>query len=316
MHRTATPWHEPRDERTRAANGDRPASAADGRGPAGEPTAADLGVRLGEFLQARRARVRPEDVGLRGYGRRRVPGLRRQELAELAGVSVDYYVRLEQGRAAHPSREVLDALGRALQLDDVALQHLHDLAASTRPRRGATARAERVRPAVRQLLDRLDGMVPAFVLDRRMNVLAWNRLAAALMIDFGDVPPAQRNLVRFMFLDPRAREIYPDWGRCARENVGFLRHAAGQDPDDAELAALVGELSVKSEQFARWWAAYDVREKAHGSKRYRHPVVGELTVRYETLVLPQDPGQALVTYSTEPGSDSETALRLLASWIA
>jgi transcriptional regulator with XRE-family HTH domain len=312
MDRTPTDKTRPNPPQTvppEGADRDRIGAPADGRTPA------DLGVRLGEFLQARRARVRPEDVGLRDYGRRRVPGLRRQELAELAGVSVDYYVRLEQGRAAHPSPEVLDALGRALLLDDVALQHLHDLAASTRPRRGAPRKPERVRPAVRQLLDRLDG-VPAFVLDRRMNVLAWNRLAAALIADFGAIPPAQRNIVRFMFLDERARDIYPDWDRCARENVGFLRRAAGQDPDDAELAALVGELSMKSEQFARWWGAYDVREKAHGSKRYRHPVVGELTVHYETLVLPQDPGQALVTYSTEPGSESETALRLLASWAA
>lgn len=275
------------------------------------PTPTDLGLHLGEFLQARRARVRPEDVGLPPGGRRRVPGLRREELAQLAGVSVDYYVRLEQGRASHPSPEVLDALARALMLDDVERGHLHDLVARPAP----ASRPERARPEVQHLLDRLDD-VPAFVINRRMDVLAWNHLGAVLITDFAAMPAEQRNMARFMFLEPAAREVYPDWEPCARATVGFLRHAAGQDPDDPQLAALVGELSVKSEEFARWWAAHEVREKSYGSKRYRHPAVGVFTVHYETLALPQDPGQSLVTYSTEPGSESETALRLLAAWAA
>jgi transcriptional regulator with XRE-family HTH domain len=271
-------------------------------------------TRLGEFLQARRAQVSPEEAGIASYGRRRVPGLRREELAQLAGVSVDYYVRLEQGRAAHPSAEVLDALARALQLDDAEQSHLHQLASPPPTRRRGTA-PERVAPGLERLLRQLD-TVPAIVIGRRMDILAWNRLAAALIGDFGQLPPAQRNQARLMFLDPTCRELYLDWERHARETVGYLRHCAGRHPDDPEIAALVGELSVKSAHFARWWADHLVREKASGSKTYRHPIVGELTVHFETLVPPAAPDQALITYTVEPGSKSETALRLLASWDA
>jgi transcriptional regulator with XRE-family HTH domain len=270
--------------------------------------------RLGEFLQARRAQVSPEDAGITTYGRRRVPGLRREELAQLAGVSVDYYVRLEQGRAAHPSAEVLDALARALQLDDVELSHLHQLASPPPARRRGSA-PERVTPGLERLLRQLD-TVPAIVIGRRMDILAWNPLAAALMGDFGQLPREQRNQARLMFLDPACRERYLDWERHARETVGYLRHCAGRHPDDPEIAALVGELSVKSAHFARWWADHLVREKASGSKTYRHPIVGELTVHFETLVPPAAPDQALITYTVEPGSKSETALRLLLSWVA
>jgi transcriptional regulator with XRE-family HTH domain len=280
-----------------------------------DATTAPIDADLGRFLQARRARVQPDDVGLPDYGRRRVPGLRREELAQLAGVSVDYYVRLEQGRAAHPSVEVLDALARALQLDDVAQRHLHELAAHAARAPDPPPPGERVHAALQAILDRLDGM-PGFVIGRRMDVLAWNRLAAALIADFGALEPERRNLARFMFLDPSARERYVDWERCAHAHVGFLRLAAGRDPNDSELAALIGELSVKSEQFARWWATHEVRQKTRGTKRYRHPAVGEVTVHYETLVLPDDPSQSLVTYTTEPGSPSETALKLLAAWSA
>jgi transcriptional regulator with XRE-family HTH domain len=271
-------------------------------------------TRLGEFLQARRAQLSPDAAGVATYGRRRVPGLRREELAQLAGVSVDYYVRLEQGRAAHPSAEVLDAIARALQLGEVERRHLHDLASSRSSGRRAPA-PERVSPTLTQLLAQLDDF-PAIVLGRRMDVLAWNPLAAALLGDPSRLPPEHRNIARIMLLDPASRELYVDWERHARETVGYLRHSAGQYPDDPRIAALVGELLVKSEPFGRWWADHLVREKAAGTKRFRHPVVGELTLTYETLVPPGAPDQALVTYTPEPGSESQTALRLLATWAA
>jgi transcriptional regulator with XRE-family HTH domain len=271
-------------------------------------------TRLGEFLQARRALLSPEAAGVQSYGRRRVPGLRREELAQLAGVSVDYYVRLEQGRAHHPSAEVLDALARALQLEEVERSHLHDLAGPAPARRRRVA-PERIRPGVQRLLDQFDS-VPVFVLGRSMDLLAWNRLAAALIGDPGRLPAEQRNMARMTFLDPACRAHYPDWERVARETVGYLRHCAGRHPEDPELAALVGELSLKSEQFARWWAGHLVREKTHGTKRMLHPVVGELTLNYETLMVAGEADQALIAYTAEPGSESETALRLLASWAA
>jgi transcriptional regulator with XRE-family HTH domain len=265
---------------------------------------------LGEFLKTRRARVRPEDVGLQSFGRRRVPGLRREELAQLAGVSFDYYVRLEQGRAGHPSEAVLDAIARALQLDDAERAHLFDLSRPARRRRAA--RPERVRPAVRRLIDALDGL-PAMVVGRRMDVLAWNRLAAALLVDWGELPREQRNSARHFFLDDGARELYLDWEENARAAVAWLRLAAGRHPDDAGLAELIGELSMKSGDFRRLWPRHDVREKTHGTKRLLHPIVGPLTLNYESLALPGDGDQMLFLYTAEPGSKSETALRLLGS---
>jgi MmyB-like transcription regulator ligand binding domain/Helix-turn-helix domain len=229
-------------------------------------------------------------------------------------VSVDYYVRLEQGRAAHPSAEVLAAIGRALQLDDAEQDHMHKLAAPPPARRRASA-PERVLPGMERLLRQLDG-VPALLIGRRMDLLAWNPLAAALLGDPALRPPEQRNLARTMFLDPACRELYADWERHARETVGYLRHCAGRHPDDPGIAALVGELSVKSEHFARWWANHLVREKTSGTKTFHHPVVGDITLGFETLVSPGAPDQALITYTAEPGSASDTALRLLASWVA
>jgi transcriptional regulator with XRE-family HTH domain len=276
-----------------------------------------MSAELGDFLRTRRARVRPEDAGLRISShppRRRVPGLRREELALLAGVSVDYYVRLEQGRAGHPSESVLEALARALQLDETEQAHLHELARPPRPRR-RRRRRPRVRPELRRLLERMDG-IPAFVLGPRMDVLAWNPLAAAMMGDFGALAPHHRNIPRHVFLDPGSRRLYPEWKQIARETVAYLRMEAGRDPDDAELAELVGELSLASPEFARWWADHDVYEKTHGTKRIDHPEVGEMTLHYETLVLPDQPGQTLVTYTAEPGSPSDTALRLLATLAA
>jgi len=271
-------------------------------------------AQLGEFLRSRRARLRPEDTGLPANGRRRVPGLRREELALLAGVSVDYYVRLEQGRAEHPSESVLDAIARALRLDETEVAHLHTLARPG-PVRRRRRRPARVRPELLRLVERLDG-VPALVLGPRMDVLAWNSLGAALVVDFAALPPRERNMPRLMFLDEETRRLYPDWETVARETVAFLRLTAGRSREDAELAELVGELSLASRDFARWWADHDVREKTHGRKRFAHPAVGELILDYETLVLPDEPEQALVTYTAGAGSRSETGLRLLASLAA
>jgi transcriptional regulator with XRE-family HTH domain len=279
--------------------------------PGGHTRAVDKRRELGQFLKSRRGRLQPEDVGLETYGQRRVPGLRRSELAQLAGVSVDYYVRLEQGRAGHPSEGVLDAIARALSLDDAERAHVYDLARPPQRRRRET-RPERVRPEVQRLVELLNG-VPAMVMGRRMDVLAWNALAAALTVDWGALPAEHRNAARHFFLDEGARHLYVDWEENARDTVANLRLAAGRHPDDPELASLIGELSMKSEVFRRWWAHHDVKEKAHGTKRLRHPIVGELTLSYESLALPADADQLLVIYTTEPGSESEMALHLLAS---
>jgi transcriptional regulator with XRE-family HTH domain len=265
---------------------------------------------LSDFLRSRRGRLTPDELGLRSYGPRRVPGLRREELAQLAGVSVDYYTRLEQGRGVHPSSSVLDAIARALQLDQPEASHLRRLAApQSTPRRKPPP--ERVRPAIRLLLERLD-RVAALVLGRRMDVLAWNSLAAVLICDFGALPRRERNIVRLTFLDESMRSLYPEWDRSAANGAGLLRSAAGRWPDDPELAALVGELSVKSNEFVRAWAHHDVREKMYGTKRIHHPLVGELMLLYETLTLPDEPEQQLVTY-TAADTESQTALDLLAS---
>ncbi|MBZ6475943.1 helix-turn-helix transcriptional regulator [Streptomyces griseocarneus] len=278
----------------------------------------DQRTELSEFLRSRRARLRPEDVGLAVHGgRRRVPGLRREELALLAGVSVAYYTRLEQGRGQNVSASVIDAIATALRLDRAERNHLTHLvrpATAGRPRTGAV-RPQRVRPAVQHLIDSMEG-VPAYVLGRRLDIIAWNRLASALLGDFSALPPGQCNLARMIFLDPAARELYVEWEGKAADLVALLRLDAGCYPDDPRLAALVGELSVKSADFRALWAAHNVRDKGFGVKRLHHPVAGPLTLAYETLVLPADPDQQLVTYHAEPGSSSADALRLLASWTA
>jgi PAS domain-containing protein len=230
----------------------------------------------------------------------------------LAGVSTDYYVRLEQGRNITASADVLDAIARALQLDDAERRHLHDLA-KPQPARRSSAPPQRVRPGVRLLLDSLD--TPAFVLGRRMDFLATNRMCRALLADFDEMPAGERNHARWVFLDPRARELYADWETVARENVAILRMDAGRHPDDERLSALIGELSVKSPEFARWWADHDVLVRGHGTKRYRHPIVGDVDIRYEALQLADD-DQTLFIYTAEPGSSSEQALALLGSWSA
>ncbi|WP_030411208.1 helix-turn-helix transcriptional regulator [Streptomyces sp. NRRL S-1448] len=272
---------------------------------------------LGDFLRSRRARIQPEEVGLPGHGRRRVPGLRREEVAQLAGVSVDYYIRLEQGRGPSVSDAVLDAVGRVLRLDDTEQEYLRTVARpapAARRRAAAGSAPQKVRPGLRLLLDSID-KVPAFILGRRMDVLAWNALGDAV-VGFSQMPPAERNMPRQVFLNPQAREVYPDWPAVAAETVAYLRLDAGSHPHDRQLATLVGELSLGSEDFRRLWADHLVKEKTAGAKRMRHPVVGELTMPYETLTVSGEPDQMLVVYTPEPGSQTEERLRLLASWAA
>lgn len=274
---------------------------------------ADADNVLGTFLRARREQVRPEDVGLPDYGRRRVPGLRREELAMLAGVSADYYVRLEQGRDQHPSEQVVDALARALQLDDDAAAHLHELARpAPRRRRRSPAKPERVRPGLLNMMAQLTNN-PAFILGRRMDVLAANELSLALNPHCA--PP--NNVVRSFFLqEDRMRELYPDFDQIAAETVASLRASVGSDLDDPALTDLVGELSLKSEAFRKLWARHDVRDKADGNKRFQHPLVGPVELRYESFTINGAAGQMLVVYHAEPGSTSAQALALLSSMIS
>ncbi|MEU7551223.1 helix-turn-helix transcriptional regulator [Streptomyces sp. NPDC044571] len=277
----------------------------------------DQRTELGEFLRTRRARLRPEDVGLPDHGRhRRVPGLRREELAQLAGVSVAYYTRLEQGHGQNVSADVLDAIARALRLDGTETAHLTHLA-RPRPRRQRNRphRPQQVRPQLRTLLEAMEG-VPAYLVGRRQDVIGWNRLAVAVFGDFGALPPQERNLVRLVFLDPATSALYAEWECRACEVVSNLRMYAGRHPEDEQLPALVGELSVKNEEFRRLWAAHTVADKSHGVKQLRHPLVGELELSFETLTLPDDPEQSLVAFHAAPGSPSADALRLLSSWAA
>lgn len=267
---------------------------------------------LGRFLRSRRERLGPEQVGLPAGARRRLAGLRREEVALLAGISVEYYVRLEQGRSGQPSEEVLEALARALALDADERRHLHDLA-RRRPAPGRPRPDQGARPELVALLGQF-GPVPALLIDHRLDVLAWNRLAAALFVA-ADAVPRGRNLARFGFLDPGSRERFVDWADVARATVGQLRLAAARYPGDPRLAALIGELSIGSEAFRTLWAGRDVRERTHGVKRFRHPVAGELSLRFENFDLP-GVGQRLVTFSAEPGSRDHEALALLASWTA
>ncbi len=271
--------------------------------------------QLGEFLQARRSQLRPEDVGLATYGdRRRVAGLRREELALLAGVSASYYARLEQGQSSNASAEVLDAIAAALRLDEAERRHLHHLAAGTRLRpTGRRPAPERLTPAVRQLVAAL-GEVPMLVLGRRGDVLTWNRTGHALFAGHLDAdgphrPDQRPNMARLVFLDAHTRALYADWDAKARAVVGTLRLASGQHPDDPALSALIGELSVKSPQFATLWA--DHRVKAGGDAVYemRHPLVGAMSVTQQSLRTEQ--GQHIVVATTEVGSPSHAAMTLL-----
>ncbi|WP_436532616.1 helix-turn-helix transcriptional regulator [Actinoplanes sp. HUAS TT8] len=267
---------------------------------------------LGEFLRSRRARLRPEDVGLRPMlTRRRVPGLRREELAQLAGVSVDYYVRLEQGRGTRVSDSVLDAVANALRLGGDERAHLRDLARPERSRR-EPVRPQQVRPQLRQLLDAMTD-VPAFVVGRRTDVLAWNPLGAALIADFPALPPARRNFARLILLDGQVGALFTDRHRKARDVVAFLHLDAGRHPEDPLLAELVGELSRHSPLFRQLWAEHPVGDKSHAAYEVRHPLAGPMVLAQEALRAPGDPDQTLVTYTAEPGSLSQASLRLLAA---
>lgn len=274
-----------------------------------------------EFLMSRRAKVTPQDAGVVGGANRRVPGLRRSEVAALAGVSVEYYAKLERGAIGGASASVLDAVARALQLDDTERVHLLDLARaadgvpwSGRARR-RTPRSSVTRPSLQWALSAItDGV--AFVRDQRQDLLATNALGRAfyspVIGDGGRTP----NLARFQFLDPAARDFYPDWDRFAEMCVAIMRAEAGRDPHDKGLQDLVGELSTRSDVFRRLWGAHDVRTHGAGTKRFHHPVVGELTLAYEELAITAEPGQVLLVYTAEPGSPSAERLRLLASWAA
>ncbi|MEU8344080.1 helix-turn-helix transcriptional regulator [Spirillospora sp. NPDC048832] len=269
---------------------------------------------LREFLRTRRARVRPEDVGLPAGGRRRVPGLRREEVAMLAAVSLDYYARMEQGRPLQPSDQVLDAIARALRLAEVERLHLHRLvrSAAAETRTGEL----HVAPVDAGLRTMLDGLrVPAIVIDSRGDVHAMNRMGRALLVGLEPMPSEASSHPRWLFLRPAARELHVDWEMNARVSVGVLRRTAGRYPNDGRLHALVGELSVASPEFRNWWAEHDVEVPCRGPKRFRHPVVGDLTLQVEAMRL-HDGERWIYAYAADSGSPSEEALRLLGTWAA
>ena len=270
---------------------------------------------LADFLRRARSSVDPSRAGLPADGRvRRVAGLRREEVALLAGVSTDYYTRLEQGRRIIPSTSVVDAVARALDLDAAGRAHLGDLiGAGTTPRPARAPAVQRVRPGLRQLLEAMEDQ-PAMVLGRRTEVLAANRLARALLVDWEGLPARERNYARWVFLADEARSLLVDWDVQARAVVENLRLDVGRDPQDRAAQDLVAELAGRSPEFRTWWREHRVYQRTSGTKRFHHPVVGDLTVDYETLTLPGDPDQTLFVYSTEPGSPSQQALRTLASW--
>jgi transcriptional regulator with XRE-family HTH domain len=270
-----------------------------------------------QFLTSRRARITPEQAGLPTYGgNRRVAGLRREEVALLAGVSVDYYTRLERGNLGGVSEAVLDGLARALQLDEAEHGHLFDLAraanTTARPRRRPPL--QRVRPGVRRILDAMTD-TPADLRNGRRDILAANRLGYALYSELFVDPVRPANVARFVFLSPR-RVFFPDWESVANDLVANLRTEAGRNPHDRGLQDLVGELSTRSQEFRSRWASHNVRQHQTGRKRMHHPVVGDLELTYEVLALPADPGLSLVVYGAEPRSASQDGLKLLTSWAA
>ncbi len=279
-------------------------------------TMADTRRDLADFLRRARAAVDPERAGLPADTRaRRVPGLRREEVALLASVSTDYYTRLEQGRRITPSVTVLEGIARALDLDAAGRRHLGELTGTPLTGAAAPPILQRVRPGLHQLLDDLHAQ-PAFVLGRRTDVLASNRLARALLTDFPRLPARERNYARWVLTSDEARELFVDWEDQARAAVESLRLEVGDASGDRTTLELVEELKDLSPHFAQWWTEHRVYQRTFGTKRLRHPVAGELTVSYESLTLPGDPGQTLFVYTTEVGTASRQAMELLASWVA
>jgi transcriptional regulator with XRE-family HTH domain len=282
-------------------------------------TRGDVRGEIREFLSTRRAKISPAQAGLPTYGgdRRRVAGLRREEVALLAGISSEYYIRLERGNATGVSESVIDGIAHALRLDDAERTHLLDLlrsAGATRPPRRRPAR-QRVRPTIQRVLDSMVG-TPGFVLNGRLDLLAANQLGFALFSPIYADPARPPNTARFLFLDRHASEFFGDWDKVASDTVALLRAEAGRDPYDRQLSDLIGELSTRSNEFRGRWAAHHVRIHTSGVKRFHHPVVGGLELAFESFPLAADPGQSLLTYTAEPGSPSQDALRLLASWVA
>jgi transcriptional regulator with XRE-family HTH domain len=270
-----------------------------------------------DFLTTRRARISPQQAGVPTFlGTRRVPGLRREEVAHLAGVSVDYYNRLERGKAKGASQEVLDAIARALQLDDIERQHLMDLVQVTQTRPAVRKRSKRSRvdPALQAVLDSISG--PAFIQNERIDLVAANTLGWAMYPAASECAPGTFSHPRFTFLDPRSRDLIDDWDATARTTVALLRSAAGRDPYDEDLISLVGALSTQSEEFRTLWAAHDVIRYRGGAKRFHHPEVGELEFSYQSFDIPSDPGLVMLVYTVEPNSPTAQAMTILSSWVA
>ncbi|MGW6276115.1 helix-turn-helix transcriptional regulator [Kribbella sp. NPDC055071] len=278
----------------------------------------DARTEFHDFLTSRRARITPEQAGLPlNGGNRRVTGLRREEVALLAGVSADYYIKLERGNARGVSASVLEALARALQLDDAERAHLFHLADAANAGSRAPARTPkpRVRPTIQRILDSMT-TTPAYVRNRRLDILATNQLARALLSPILTSPCQPPNTARFLFLDPAASDFYLDWDRIAGGAVAVLRAEAGRDPHDKALTELVGELSTQSDEFRTRWAAHNVLQHRGGVKRLHHPIVGDLALAYDALELPADTGLTLMAYTADPNTPAEQALNLLASWTA
>ena len=278
----------------------------------------DLKTEIREFLTSRRGNLTPDQAGITAYGARRVPGLRRSELAALAGVSVEYYTRIERGNLSGVSDNVIEAIAGALKLDDAERAHLFDLARASQP--AATTRRRRatrqqVRPNVQWVLDSITGAA-AFVSNGSHDILAANQLGEALWSPLYANVDRPVNSARYLFLDPTAREMYPDWERIANETVAIMRRTAGADPRDRRLSELVGELSMRSEEFRTRWASHNVRFHNTGTKRFMHPLVGELTLNFERFDLAAENGLTMFTYTAEPGTRSAEGLDLLASWTA
>ncbi|RFC78453.1 helix-turn-helix transcriptional regulator [Streptomyces sp. AcE210] len=270
------------------------------------------------FLTSRRAKITPQQAGLPAYGgNRRVPGLRREEVAMLAGVSIDYYVRLERGHLAGASEEVLDGVANALQLDDAERSHLYDLARAVARR--PTRRTRRIRAVPDSVLRVLDSMTdaPAFIRNGRLDILAVNRLGRALYAPlFADHTVQTVNIARFQFLNPTGRDFFPDWEESVNTTVSLLRTEAGRAPGDSDLTGLIGELVTRSEEFRTAWAKHNVRLHHTGRKSFRHPTVGEITLDFDAMELPAQPGLTLTAYSAAPSTPAHDALQLLAAWAA